>query len=675
MVTEASSKIKFNYEYLHEQHEVDRVITWLEGQKFFAFDLETDGTNAFHNKTILLQIGNKDKQWIIDTRQINIEPLRPFFEDKKIIKLGQNLKFDLRFLLRKDWNVKNLVDTMLQEQIIRCGLHVRVSLEALAYHYLRIALDKEEELRQSFGTTAVNQFSERQLEYAAGDVIYPEYIARLQKSLIDARGLRNTVDLENAVLPVLAKMEHVGMRLDTNSWIQLYHEAVEQRKVAEKQLDRFFGAMNLSQGDFFGEAKVTKTLNYNSPKQILKALNKLGYVDVEDTDSNTLALLAIDGRLPREFVEAMVAYRIYMKRESTYGLNIIDMIEPETGNIHSEFTQAFTTTGRLSSTKPNVQNMPRNVKYRKCFIPHEGYVYIVWDLKAIEPRILGDMSLDPTYIKAFTHNLDIYSLIGKNIYHEEVGKAPGRPAELRAKAKVGVLGTSYGTGKEKFHQRLLLDLNRNEEGFLQENLQYVARADSDLLWEGIFETCPKIRQTLDQFSSFVDPINSDRTIYDERAGEEPYSKAYHAIKDMLVDKDGNPYDPRMSKEKIEQIAKERAKKRSRVTYAITLNGRKRLFKCYHKSWWTDGRNAVIQGTAADILKKAMVLVHDRIEQEGHDAVIVNQAHDELIVMAKKEQAEEVNQYVQELMEEAGNSLLRAVPCLAEGGIRSCWEKD
>jgi DNA polymerase I-like protein with 3'-5' exonuclease and polymerase domains len=562
---------------------------------------------------------------------------------------------------------------MIAEQILRCGLSVRVSLEQLVKHYLKKDIDKEEDLRKSFGITPVNGFSERQLEYAAGDCIYPFYIAKHQKPKIKERELDKTLALEFAVLPIIAKMEHAGMRLDVSKWTALYQEAVTKRDEAERKLDQLFRAQNYYQKDLFNEGELQREINYRSHQQLKKVFLKLGY-ELPSTESDVIAGMAIRGQLPLEMAKALVAYRIYNTRVTRYGMNVVECVEPSTGHIHTTFTQCFTNTGRLSSTDPNVQNLPRNKEYRGCIIPDDGYVFIIWDLKAIEPRILGDMSLDPTYVHAFSNNLDIYSVIGEQIYHEEVSKSPGRPSELRTKAKIAVLGTSYGTGKPKFHERLLLDLNRNEEGFLNDEIQLVDREESDLLWEGIFRACPEIRGSLDQSSSLADPMRSDRLVYDERAAYTSAKKVKEGIIKNLSDEDGNPR-MNITPQQLEQIAEKRARERGYVTYSSSLNGRKRFFVAHHGSWWTEGRNHPIQSTASDVIKTAMVDIAKEIEKRGHDATILNQAHDELVIQCKREQAEEVNEYVRELMEAAGNKFLRVIPCVAEGGIKEKWEKD
>jgi DNA polymerase I-like protein with 3'-5' exonuclease and polymerase domains len=674
---EAKPKIEFNYEYLYESSDLGRVKEWISSNKYFTVDAETTGLNPFQDELVLVQIGNPEKQWILDARTIGIDELAPIFADKDMVKLGHGLQFDAKFFLRRGWTLKKLACTVLAEKVLRCGLSVSAKMETLAEYYLHLKIPKETELRTSFGTTPVNGFSEQQLQYAAGDVIYPVYFARHQKPLIKERGLKNTLTLENAVLPVIAKMELEGMRIDKEAWVALYQEAVARRAEQEKILNKLFKVQLMHQEGLFDEGELVNIINYGSHQQVKSALKKLGY-NFKTTNAETLALAAIEESLPRDIAAALIAHRIFSTRASRYGLNFFNAIEEVTGHVHADFTQNETTTGRLSSgdkeeakhkrNRVNFQNIPRDIRYRNCFIPDEGDVFIVYDLQAIEPRILGDMSLDPTYIKTFQTGGDIYANIGRNIYKEEVSKAPGKPKELRDKTKIGVLGTSYGTGKKKFHRKMLLDLNRSPEGFLNEKLVYIEKDESDALWEGIFETCPGIRDSLDRSSSLADPLRSNRIVHDDRAAQESFGKVFHSIKTVL---ESFPYAP----EDIDTVAREHAQRRALVTYSESLNGRKRFFKKYHRSWWTDGRNHPIQSSAADILKVAMVYIDNVIEKKGYDAAIINQVHDELVIRCKKEQAEELAPLVKNAMEAAGNKFFRVVSCKATGGICTKWEKD
>ena len=181
---------KFNYEYITTSEGLERVKGWLDKCSFFVFDVEAAGLNVFCDELVMLQVGDDSKQWLIDCRAINPKSLGPYFADPAILKIGQNLKFDIKFVKHNyNWEVVNLADTMIIEQIIRCGLRLRASMAALALYYLRLHLDKDKDLRLSFASTKIGCFSKRQLDYAAGDCVYPLYILQKQKQIIKERGL------------------------------------------------------------------------------------------------------------------------------------------------------------------------------------------------------------------------------------------------------------------------------------------------------------------------------------------------------------------------------------------------------------------------------------------------------------------------------------------------------
>jgi len=682
------SKIKFNYEYLTSTKDLNRVKTWLDSRKFFVFDTETSGLNVFQDELVILQIGDDTKQWLIDCRAVNPVSLGPYFASPDILKIGQNLKFDLKFTIREyGWEFNSLADTMLIEQVIRCGLKLRASMEVLAKYYLRLDLDKDVKLRTSFGVTPIGRFSKRQLEYAAGDCIYPLYIIQKQKPIIKKRQLIATVNLEHEVLPVIAKAELEGMKLNVNKWISLYQTSLEKRNVAEKELDKFFGAENYKQDDFFGKSVSVKNINYGSPEQIVNLLRLKGY-EVEGTEQADLILGYLNKVLPKSFVQPMLTYRLFKTRVERYGLNVVESIEQSTGHIHTEFLQANTATGRLSSGREtgestaskkqlssrkakriNFQNLPHLNAYRNCIEADPGYKLIIQDYSAIEPRILAKKSNDRTYVRTFENDLDIYQEIGEQIYHEEVSKKPGNPLNLRNKTKIGVLGTSYGTGKPKFFRKMQIDLNFDRDtGQLKDEIVVVTKEESDSLWEGIFITCPDIREALNIDSSLANPRASRRKFYDHRLSEESYTKVYDRLMGLFED------DEYLDESQAHELAAKLALNRAYISYSESLGGRKRFYRVYHMSWWTDGRNHPIQATASDIIKTAMVSIDKRIKQKGHDAVIINQVHDELIVKVREDQAEEVNSYVSQLMIEAGDKYLDPIPCKVEGGICDQWEK-
>lgn len=664
-----------NYEYVCDLTGLERVFNWLNDAKYTAIDTETSGLNCFTNDIILMQLGDESKQWILDCRAVDIKVLKDRLEDSKLPKVGVNLKFDYKFLAYK-YGIRptNMVDTMLSEQILRCGLMVPASMEAMAERYLGIQIDKDETLRNSFGHTPVGKFTERQLDYASGDVIFPIEIAKKQKALISVKGLKETVKLEFDVMPVIAEMELAGIGVDKKAWLALAQESELDILNAEKELDKFFGVKTVRQEDLFGESKLVRSFDYGSNKKLKDALTKRGII-LESTEKKNIILAAVLGQMPVELAQALISWRRASKKKSTYGTAFLEAIDETTGRVHSDFPQCRTTSGRLSSredddsetTKVNLQNIPANSRYRQCFVPRKGYKFIVYDYQALEPRILGEISKDPTYEYVFKNNKDIYGEIGFRMLNEEVSKKEGRPKELRDKTKITLLGNNYGTGKPKFFNKMLTDMNYNPDtGKLRNPPIIITREESDKLWESYFEACPMIRPTLDFLSAKADSASSERKLYDEVAAFEDPEK----VKERLF-KRFELHGPK-GKALYDKV-KYLTNRRGWIAYSETLGGRKRFFKVYHGSCWTDGRNHPIQGTGADILKYAMVLVAQAIGNK-FDAKIVNQVHDEILIEVREDQAEELSPIVKEMCLKAQRRYLKNTPPKVEGGVRDKWEK-
>lgn len=674
------SEIKLNYEYITTDSGVDRVLEWCSGRRFITVDSEGDGLDPLNTNLSLLQIGNEEKQWVIDARVTNLKRFNPVFADPKVIKLGQHIRHDIQILMNNYGAVFNkVVCTMIAEQVLRCGLYVKASLLELAKRYIGIDINKEEELRSSFSKTSVGQFSKEQLDYAAGDCVYPVHIIRAQRKLLEERGLMATFDLENEFIPVLAEMELAGMYLDVDEWRKTYDYSVGKVQESEHLLDELLGATISEQNNLFGGVDVLKSINYNSPAQMKKVLNNLGY-NVPVTEAGVLALEAIEGRMPVQLVQAILNYKSYNTAKTRYGLNFLDAIHPRTKRIYSSFSQCLTDTGRLSSgestkqqsktgmKRVNFQNIPSAARFRHCFKPQPGNAFIIYDYQAIEPRILGELSEDPTYLHTFLTGKDIYSVVGTKIYGQEVSKAKGKPKELRDRSKVVVLGNSYGTGKEKFHRKMLVDLN-TDDGVLKSTINYITREESDMAYDKFFEICPKIKECLDELSQLANPLRSTRQFYDELVAEEPYNEVYSKVEESL-ERWG-----RLSATKIHSMAARAANRRGYITYAEDIGGRKRFFKVHSSNTYTEGRNGPIQQSAATILKRAMVDLHKKIKEMGHVAKIINQVHDEIIVECKQSDADEVNAYMKPILEAAGMKYFKKVNCKVEGGIKARWEKE
>src|SRR5258706_5000276 len=228
-----------NYKYIKEQSELQEVLSWLNERKFICLDTEASGLDPYRAKIISLQLGDKNQQWVIDARAVDLEPLRAVIEDDQVIKLGQNLKYDWQLLhVLYGWYMKNCQDTMLAEQVLRCGLHASAGLGDLMLRYFDQTIDKT--VRRSFNVFTTADLSKEQLDYAAADCIWPHMIITKQWEEIKQRGLTTTLNLEFAFLPVMAHMELQGMDIDQAQWKLVYEDSIKQLALAEQDLDDFF---------------------------------------------------------------------------------------------------------------------------------------------------------------------------------------------------------------------------------------------------------------------------------------------------------------------------------------------------------------------------------------------------------------------------------------------------
>jgi len=386
-----------------------------------------------------------------------------------------------------------------------------------------------------------------------------------------------------------------------------------------------------------------------------------------DTDSKTLKLNKIIWQtpdeqrdpslpnrigLPPELVDPILAHREAKTKQERYGWMWKELINPVTKRIHTNFTQAATSTGRKTS-RPNFQNLPADQRYRECIVARPGYKIVGADFDQVEPRIIAEISLDPTYMRVFwsafpgtegfdywcgpdvTEELDLYTEIGKlvGVIPPHMGKLDTKGDESkgikpdpvgkkgRKQAKIIVLGLGYGTGKPKFYLTLITDTEEHHE-----------RRYSDKLWDGFWNAVPNVKRALDRCSDLADPMRSRRRIW------HPYTEC-------------------------------------EVTWAETLGGRKRFFHPSHQGWWTEGRNMPVQGTGADILKRGAVEFTYWCWENDIDGGLILTAHDEYLAEIREDQAERAFEALTKIMRRAGARYCKHVPITAAGYVSDHWVKD
>jgi len=458
-----------NYTFINEQNQLSMVLGKLDPYNQLCIDLECGGLNPWQNTLLLIQIATPDETFVIDTRRVNIEPLKPILESPHILKILQNAKFDYQFLkLQKGITLHNIYDTMIAEHLLNAGRigYGQSKLQHLAWKYAGIELEKPQGLMFD---EHINIFTEQQLEYATKDAAILWDIFRVQKDELESEGLVRIALLEFDVLPAIAEMELNGVLINKEGWKDFLGEVEETKQEHARILYDFFAPTRAQQPLIEGVIDI----NLRSVQQVRQAFIESG-IDLPDTQQTTLKRIGHPATL------ALIEYRKYSKFLSTYGENIFEFINPVTGRIHADFGQAFTDSGRLSCRDPNLQNIPikDTPRFRQCFIADEGNKLISADYGQIELRIIADHSQDRNLIRAFNSGEDIHTLTARAVFDKENITESERKA-----AKNMVYGMSYGISYEGFARRWNMDVPEAKR-LLQEFNKHYPKANNWLYYSG-----------------------------------------------------------------------------------------------------------------------------------------------------------------------------------------------
>ena len=450
---------------------VEQSLELMKDWKVVQYDSETDGRDAHINKILCIQFGNDaaDTQIVVDTSSINILHYKDILETKTII--GQNLKFDLAFLYNYNIIPRKIYDTMIVEQLLYLGYPkgiITYSLKAIADRRLNINIDKTvrgEIIWRGLDTSVIL--------YAAGDVMYLEKIAQSQIVDLRKQGLLKAAKLECDFIPSITYMEWCGILLDEKKWRAKMDNDLIMLEKARESLNAFvtsnskyskYTYVNL-QGDLFTGFDTTPKckINWDSPKQTTEFVKFLGFNTTipnkktgEDKDSVLEKVLAVQKGINDEFLKLYFTYREHSKVCSTYGQGHLNMINPNTGRIHTVFKQLGTASGRLScgSKNPNydlaklkqipatkctycnLQQLPADYPTRSAFVAPPGYKFVSADFSAEESRLGADIYQDKAFLKEFTEgSKDTHNMFAWIVYHNECVALGCKDAtEVKAKA-------------------------------------------------------------------------------------------------------------------------------------------------------------------------------------------------------------------------------------------------
>ena len=569
--------------------------------EILSLDTETTSTNAIDAELVGLSFSVKEFEAFYVPIPANREEalkivniFKPVYEDPQILKIGQNLKYDLEVL--RNYDVKlagKMWDTMIAHYLIQPEL--RHNMDYMAEIYLNYQTIHIDEL---IGPKGKNQKSMRSLspsevyEYAAEDAdVTLRLKNRLEVELKKNNCEQLFYEIEMPLMPVLAEMEMNGVILDTESLKETSHALTQRMNEMEARIyelagERFNIASPKQVGDILFDklkivekAKKTKTGQYVTSEDVLQQLKN-----------------------KHEIVADILEHRGLKKLLGTYVDALPNLINKRTGHIHTSFNQTITATGRLSSSDPNLQNIPirgeDGKEIRKAFVPEPGCLFFSADYSQIELRVMAHLSEDENMIRVFQEGKDLHAATAANIYKKDISEVS---RDERTKSKRANFGIIYGITVFGLAERL--DISRDE---------------AKRLIDGYFETFPQVHDYM---------------------------------------------------EKSKELAREKG-------YVTTLFGRRRYLPDINSHNATvrgfaerNAINAPIQGTAADIIKVAMIRISQRFKAEGIRSKMILQVHDELNFSVYPEEKDQVERIVIEEMQGAINL---KVPLIADSGFGDNW---
>ena len=606
---------------LSEHYEVlstlEPAIEYLQDKKYLAVDTETEGLDFLTQKMIMLQIGDDVNQFVIDTRYVDIEPLRDILESNSITKILHNVKFDYKFIKKySNITMNNCWDTMLVDQVIYCGKYtIRYSLKDLCKRYMQIELSKD--VRDQFIGLENKPFSDNQIVYGAKDVEYLCFIRKAQEQKLIKHKLEAVAKLENNASLALADIEFNGFKLDQDQWSDIaesshdemvqYEDTLDQLVMVNPKLSRFVNPHVQTQL-FTAIENIRKIMvKWSSPIQVLRVFKEL-VPKLENVNGKELIKHRNHG-----LIDNYIKYKEKAKLATSYGIEFLKNIKID-NKIHTSFKQVLNT-GRIASNSPNMQQIPADNRFRHCFIPDENQVLVSADYSSQELCIIATGSKDPVWLDILEKSGDLHSECADLVFQEKWKQADKKERKkLRTNVKTINFGLAYGMGPFKLANTLQISTD-----------------EAQILIDKYFSVFPSIKKFLNRLGNYGKKYGHIRTFA-------PFRRI-RWFEDWFPNM-GFSYADKKTLGTIERASK----------------------------------NTPIQGTGADMTKYALVLLRGRIQTCKLPVKLVMTVHDQIDTMCHADYAEEWAETLKGIMEEAaehilGNKLLKAEPT-----ITTKWEK-
>ena len=596
-----------NYQLVDSEEEMENLAAKILTFDFVSLDTETTSVDAMSAKLVGLSFAVNEgegfyvpipyhEEWSSEDFEKSLKTVNIFkkvYESDKILKVGQNIKYDMMVLANYGIELQGkMFDTMIAHYIIAPEL--RHNMDYLAEVYLKYqTIHIDSLIGSGKKQRSMHELDPKEVyEYAAEDADVTLKLKNILEKELHEKGLWKLFDeVEMPLVPVLARMEMNGARIDEVSLAETSKTFTQRMEAIEQEIREVAG----------------QELNISSPKQIGELLFDRLKIDSKPKKTKTgqyvtdeATLLALKSKHP--IVEKILDYRGYKKLLSTYIDALPQLVNPRTGHIHTSYNQAVTATGRLSSSNPNLQNIPirdeNGKEVRKAFIPDEGELFFSADYSQIELRLMAHLSQDKNMVEDFNSGHDIHQATAAKIFKVPIEEVT---STMRRKAKTANFGIIYGISAFGLAERM-----------------EVSRSEARQLIDDYFVTYPGVKEYM------------DKSI--EKARQLGYTETLLGRRCQLPD----------------------------------INSRNAVVRGYAER---NAINAPIQGTAADIIKVAMIRIDKRMREEGLKSKMILQVHDELnfsVVPAEKEQLQAL------VINEMQNAIQLSVPLYADCGWGTNW---
>lgn len=652
---EIDSDLELNVTFIDKQCDLSKALTWLQfGPPEMGFDIETTGLDCHVNDIIMFQFGDEHRQFVIDTRVVDIKSILPYIFNDETVIIGQNLKFEYKFMRAKYGIVmENMKDTMIQEKLLYNGADIRYSLEALAKKYLNYDADKT--IRMRFLEIGNKPFSKDEIIYGAFDIILPCKISAIQVKEIKEQKKDKLTKLEHEVLRALGDIEFKGLHFNQFKWQELYKKNLIEFNKARIPLDAFILDNNIEQYiqkqmNLFDSTPAV-TIKWTSSKQVIGLLKTFKACPLEKSKTTKKLVYTVEAKVLKtslqgmnkgqpqnvlKFINDYIRFKELEQSVTTFGIKFFKYVNPVTNRLHSNYKQIINT-GRMSSASPNLQNIPSSKEFRECFDCSEDMCIINADFSGQENIVLANKSLDKDLLEFYAKgNSDMHSFIASKIYNLPYEDFI---AAVEAKDNKQVLTPAQ---KDLLKKRGIAKaagfaINYGGNGYTIAKNLGLSDAEGESVYNAYFKAFPGLR-------SYFDAVIADTLLKGYITINEVTNRSYF-LKD---------WEEMKSLEKIPS-------KKSRYESLKSAIGRLAL-------------NYPVQGTAGDITKTAVARFRQwLIKNKLFDTVfITNVVHDEINVESPVAVADKVAKGLEKCMFEAGAIWCKTVELKAVAAIGGYW---